>query len=333
MKKMFLLIGLFLALFSIAYTDTICINSSSNLDGEIWVGVQEVPNNTKEAFTNFPHFTVGDFWNWIAFRESYTRAYLSFPIDSIPIPLRKVTIIDTAILYVYQFSIHGNDTTGYYPKWTGIPGGDTLLCIIDHIMYGDTLDTLDWTAGDIGDPQTLNSRIGVISSDTLSGYKSLYVTDNVIADISNNRNKSQFRIRFPINTDWDSREDDIMFWSGDKDTLKPYLYIVYTPDGVTSREETERILHNSICQNIPNPMHNKTLINYQVEKSSFVTLNIYNSLGQLVKTLINDYQGSGKYAISWDGKDKNCSFLPSGIYFYKLNIGDYNNTKRIVLVR
>jgi len=80
--------------------------------------------------------------------------------------------------------------------------------------------------------------------------------------------------------------------------------------------------------NYPNPFNPTTQISYQIPKNSFVNLIVYNSLGQEVAQLVNQYQITGKYTIKFDA-----NILPSGIYLYKLQAGEFSSVKKMVLAR
>ena len=64
-----------------------------------------------------------------------------------------------------------------------------------------------------------------------------------------------------------------------------------------------------------------------------VHLEIYNIKGQLVKTLVNEMQQTGYYAITWDGKDNDNRKVASGMYIYRIIAGDYVKTKRMLLLK
>lgn len=81
-------------------------------------------------------------------------------------------------------------------------------------------------------------------------------------------------------------------------------------------------------QNFPNPFNPTTNIKYALQKKGFVTLKVYDILGSEIKTLISENKPAGNYTVSFDG-----SKLASGIYFYKINIGDFTDTKRMVLTK
>ena len=91
---------------------------------------------------------------------------------------------------------------------------------------------------------------------------------------------------------------------------------------------TNTITDYSLSQNYPNPFNPATVINYQLPKDGLVTLKIYNELGQEVKTLVNQYQSTGNYSV-----DFNASDLASGVYFYKLQAGDFISVKKMILLK
>ncbi|MBI5805581.1 T9SS type A sorting domain-containing protein [candidate division TA06 bacterium] len=88
-----------------------------------------------------------------------------------------------------------------------------------------------------------------------------------------------------------------------------------------------------LSQCYPNPCKQKTSINYQIPKAGNVSLKVYNTLGQVVKILVNENQQPGYYSINWDGRDENKRQAAAGVYFYRLASGEYKNTKKLVLLR
>jgi hypothetical protein len=83
-----------------------------------------------------------------------------------------------------------------------------------------------------------------------------------------------------------------------------------------------------LSQNFPNPFNPVTKINYSLPKSGFVTLKIFDVLGRQVATLINENKNSGSYSVEFNGAK-----LSSGIYFYKLQVNDFTEVKRMMLVK
>ncbi len=84
----------------------------------------------------------------------------------------------------------------------------------------------------------------------------------------------------------------------------------------------------SIEQNYPNPFNPSTSISYSLPLKSDVTLRVYNTLGQVVTTLVDEEQSAGTHVVNFD-----LSTLSSGVYFYTINAGDFVNTKKMVLLK
>ncbi len=97
-----------------------------------------------------------------------------------------------------------------------------------------------------------------------------------------------------------------------------------TGDNVTTDIPTEF----SLGQNYPNPFNPETIIPYALPATNFVSLSVYNLLGQHVATLVNEMQEAGWHEISF-----NASTLPSGIYMYRIQAGEYNALKKFVLMK
>jgi subtilisin family serine protease len=92
-------------------------------------------------------------------------------------------------------------------------------------------------------------------------------------------------------------------------------------------------------QNYPNPFNSNTVISYSVPEenpsshSEKIYLKVYNILGQEVKTLVDETKPIGKYQIIWDGSDELGRKVPSGIYLYRLQIGEKSFSKKMVLLK
>jgi len=92
----------------------------------------------------------------------------------------------------------------------------------------------------------------------------------------------------------------------------------------------------ALYQNYPNPFNPATTIGYDLPSDRgnyLVTLNIYNELGVLVKSLVRQNQAPGSYRVDWDGRDHNGNRMATGLYFYTIQAGDFRLTKKMVLMR
>jgi phosphatidylserine/phosphatidylglycerophosphate/cardiolipin synthase-like enzyme len=100
-------------------------------------------------------------------------------------------------------------------------------------------------------------------------------------------------------------------------------------DIVTSIEnETELPARYSLLQNYPNPFNPVTTIIYSIPQGEKVKLILYNSLGQIVYELVDEYQEAGNYSVRF-----NAVHLASGVYFYRITAGDFIQTKKMMLLK
>ena len=97
---------------------------------------------------------------------------------------------------------------------------------------------------------------------------------------------------------------------------------------VNDKANSEKIYSYNLYQNYPNPFNPSTLISYQLPASAFVVLKVFDVLGREIETLVNEHQNAGKHSVQF-----NAAKLPSGVYFYKLEAGNYNNTKKLLLIK
>ena len=89
----------------------------------------------------------------------------------------------------------------------------------------------------------------------------------------------------------------------------------------------------SISQNYPNPFNLSTTIRYTLPARSQVTISIYNVMGQKVNTIIDETKSAGSHTVYWDGTDKAGKVVSSGVYFYRLQAGDFIESKRMMLIK
>lgn len=82
----------------------------------------------------------------------------------------------------------------------------------------------------------------------------------------------------------------------------------------------------ALSQNFPNPFNPVTKIQYDVKENSFVSLKVFDILGREISTLVNQKQSPGKYEVSFDGNN-----FSSGVYFYRLQAGNFSDTKKLIL--
>ncbi|MEJ2545990.1 MAG: multicopper oxidase domain-containing protein [Calditrichaceae bacterium] len=88
-----------------------------------------------------------------------------------------------------------------------------------------------------------------------------------------------------------------------------------------------------VDQNYPNPFNPTTEIHFQIPEDNFVSINIYNTLGQVVRNLVNAEYAAGIHKAVWDGRDNVGNNLTSGIYFYRFVSGNLAKTMKMQLIR
>ena len=83
-----------------------------------------------------------------------------------------------------------------------------------------------------------------------------------------------------------------------------------------------------LSQNFPNPFNPNTEISYSLPSASYVKLIVYNSLGQSVKVLENGFKNAGNYSVKFNADE-----LPSGAYYYKIEAGQFSQSKKMILLK
>ncbi len=122
-----------------------------------------------------------------------------------------------------------------------------------------------------------------------------------------------------INNDnsWSSPRNWTYTWVGDKES----------PTAVAEAPNNVPTVY-SLSQNYPNPFNPTTAIIYTLPKASLVQVELYNTLGQHVRTLVDEFKAAGRYTLAVQA-DK----LPSGVYFYRLKAGDFRQVRKMLLMK
>ncbi|MBT8391613.1 MAG: T9SS type A sorting domain-containing protein, partial [Ignavibacteriaceae bacterium] len=129
----------------------------------------------------------------------------------------------------------------------------------------------------------------------------------------------QVKFRFLLKSDNSVNEDG---WYVDDINLVVYEQMP------TSAEPNVIVNKYLLEQNYPNPFNPSTIISYQIPEDSFVSLTVFDVLGNEVASLVNENKQSGSYEVMF-----NASTLPSGVYFYTLAAGEFVGTKKMLLIK
>ena len=125
----------------------------------------------------------------------------------------------------------------------------------------------------------------------------------------------------PFNTDhaWQSPTEWVHTWIGDT---------THVVSGVTDEHNGHTLTSYRLNQNYPNPFNATTQIKYALPLAGHVSVSVFNVLGQKVASLVDTYQTSGIYQVSW-----NAAEAPSGVYFYEIQSGAFRQTKKMLLIK
>ncbi|MCI0494321.1 T9SS type A sorting domain-containing protein, partial [candidate division KSB1 bacterium] len=107
------------------------------------------------------------------------------------------------------------------------------------------------------------------------------------------------------------------------------------PTSVKESGQSFNALPNNfqLFQNYPNPFNSTTTIRYHLPQSGKMSLQIFDIMGRLVHTLIDDQQQAGDYQISWDGTDKNGLQVSTGVYLCQLTVDRCKLTNKLALIK
>lgn len=109
---------------------------------------------------------------------------------------------------------------------------------------------------------------------------------------------------------------------------------IFKPDTTTSVNDNKYFPSEmKLNQNYPNPFNPSTIISFEINQLSEVSIKTYNTLGKEIKLLIERNLPIGKYSVQWNGDDDKGNILPSGVYFIQMTAGDYRHTIKTVFLK
>ena len=97
-------------------------------------------------------------------------------------------------------------------------------------------------------------------------------------------------------------------------------------------ERTVPLVSSRLAQNVPNPFNPLCTIRYEIPQAAKVSLRVFDLSGSLVRTVVHAWREPGVYSEIWDGRADDGRVLPSGVYFYRLEAGDFVVTRKMVLL-
>jgi hypothetical protein len=145
---------------------------------------------------------------------------------------------------------------------------------------------------------------------------------------SSNEGKNWESTQLPIYdlvVDMDIGFDDFIYFA----TISEGVFRLKSPVvGFQDESKNVQPMEFFLYQNYPNPFNPTTRIQYHISSNSHVFLKVYDVLGNEVETLVDEYKPAGSYEVEFDANR-----LTSGVYFYQLKVGEYIQTKKMVLLK
>jgi len=116
--------------------------------------------------------------------------------------------------------------------------------------------------------------------------------------------------------------------------VSPGTRYEFTPEYLLGSEEEEQIVNTFMLeQNYPNPFNPETSIRFQIPQTIKTSLTIYNVLGQKVKTLVNNKLSAGSYTMRWSGLNNQGNPVGTGVYFYRIEAGEFVKTRKMLFIK
>ena len=243
-------------------------------------------------------------------------------LDLISNKIEWVKILSESL--VYNLSLADLDSDGLSELYAGQQNGD----IIKIVLSNNELSTFYKAGFPVTNILFKNIDLDPGLETIINGEKLLVLNTNDFKQkfISNKFNSTSFTNDLVvIDYDQDSFMNIIIsnpFGIFSYESLEPYE----NPSGVV--ETKGLVLDFNLFQNYPNPFNPSTIINYSIPYQSKVSLVVYDALGRVVNTLVNEEKSAGNHTA-----ELNAANLSSGIYFYQIRAGEFIQTKKMVLLR
>jgi len=110
------------------------------------------------------------------------------------------------------------------------------------------------------------------------------------------------------------------------------IYVISTTTGIPD-PRNGIFFGYDLYQNFPNPFNPNTTISFDLADREFVRLDIYNNLGQKIRSLVDNQLAAGPHQVQWDGRDDLGQEAPAGVYYYRIRAGSFQATNKMLLVK
>jgi hypothetical protein len=137
--------------------------------------------------------------------------------------------------------------------------------------------------------------------------------------------------QFPIAVWPETFDLPIVEWKSGKNLIVEDPPNLVVPTGINDQDGIPHTF--DLSQNYPNPFNPETTIRYQVANNAGVKIQVFNLMGQLVKTLVDQKQAAGNYTIQWNGQNERGQIVSTGVYLLKMQAGDFTKVKKMAFIR
>ena len=110
-------------------------------------------------------------------------------------------------------------------------------------------------------------------------------------------------------------------------------YALFGTTITTVKEQANVPAAFTLEQNYPNPFNPETMIRYNLRIGGHLKLCVFNLVGEQVATLVNTEQPAGNYSVRWGGVNEAADSLPSGMYFYRLELAGMTRTRVMIMMK
>ncbi len=227
-----------------------------------------------------------------------------------------------------KITMLGGDSLGQYSVWVNSNcDGDSM--VVDMTITGDS--TAEFNVQKIVDLRDVSFGPGTmgISIEDEGGTKTLIYTD-------------QDGVEHKIDMDAPDFEDKLrelglnLSTTDSPDGMQTYAVTqtMDVPDEAAEKDQPTNLPEGyGLSQNYPNPFNPTTSIDYSIPTAQHVRMDIFNINGRKVRTLVDSYLGAGPHTVEWDGRNDRGTTVASGIYLYKLQAGDYSETRKMNFIK
>ena len=186
-------------------------------------------------------------------------------------------------------------------------------------------------SGRVNDVVVSNNRLYVVSGSTDSSSVNAITIIEGSTGLTNLSVQHELFLDSPVwGIEFDPRDYDTFYAvTADSMLYTAALGIVNSIDKPNAELPEKAVLF----ENYPNPFNPTTAIHYQLLSFSNIQLSVYNLIGQKVKTLVSKQQSAGSYNIQWDGTNEAGEFVAGGVYLYRLQTDNFNQTRKMILLK